>query len=582
MKATTPRDELAGRPLRSRGEVLRRLASGGGLATVSGILTTRPSLIRWVDREMPEIAVITTKSYQRFANPGNREPILCEDRQGPEGTFGNAVGLRNPGMEAALRELAALGPLRALLNVSLAANTVEDFCVLARRLEPVADLFELNLSCPHATGGYGIAIGTDPAVVRNLCRAVRAATSRPFLAKLTPNTQDIGAIARAAVAGGADGIAAINTVGPFVYREPASGAPILGHPEGLGGRSGEGIRETAVRRVAEVRAAIGPGVPIIGMGGVSAGAHVRRLREAGADVVGVGSVLARVAPQGRLPAFVAALARDEAAGTAEAAAFVACGPVMAYRPFVVREARAAGGEVKVLLLEGRLDFEPSQYAFLFLPGAGEKPFSIAGGDPLTFVFRRRGPFTRALWEVGPGATVYVRGPCGAGAPAGGAARRAIVVAGGTGVAVAPPLVARLLESGCRVTFFYGVSREQEARLAALVPAGAERVVVADRGVPGRVVSEMASRLADEADVRDALCFDIGPPALMQRAAEAQEAAGVAAARILCSLETPSLCGVGVCGLCEAGGRLLCREGTFVSLEALRLAGGWTILADEAP
>jgi dihydroorotate dehydrogenase (NAD+) catalytic subunit len=68
---------------------------------------------------------------------------------------------------------------------------------------------------------------------------------------------------------------------------------------------------------------------------------------------------------------------------------------------------------------------------------------------------------------------------------------------------------------------------------------------------------------------------------MRRAAEAEEAGGAPSSRILCSLETPSLCGVGVCGLCEAGGRLLCREGTFVSLDHVRASGGWEALAEEA-
>jgi dihydroorotate dehydrogenase (NAD+) catalytic subunit len=131
-----------------------------------------------------------------------------------------------------------------------------------------------------------------------------------------------------------------------------------------------------------------------------------------------------------------------------------------------------------------------------------------------------------------------------------------------------------------VTFFYGVSREEEGTLASLVPAAAERVVVPDRGTPGRVVAALAARLAAERDAAAAICCNIGPPALMQRAAEAEEAAGVPPARILSSLETPSLCGVGICGLCEAGGRLLCREGTFVGLDAIREAGGWDSFADD--
>jgi dihydroorotate dehydrogenase electron transfer subunit len=146
----------------SRSQVLARLLEPRlKLATVSGVLTTRADLIDWVDRHIPEIELITTKSYQVRANPGNREPILVE----PEpGSFGNAVGLRNPGMEAGFRELAALRrrrSLRCLLAVSLSADCIEDYILLARRFAPLADLLELNFSCPHAKGGYGSAIGAN-------------------------------------------------------------------------------------------------------------------------------------------------------------------------------------------------------------------------------------------------------------------------------------------------------------------------------------------------------------------------------------------------------------------------------------
>jgi dihydroorotate dehydrogenase electron transfer subunit len=246
---------------------------------------------------------------------------------------------------------------------------------------------------------------------------------------------------------------------------------------------------------------------------------------------------------------------------------------MRYRRFHVRVASAAGDEVKLLVADGSMEYEPGQYAFVFLPGAGEKPFSIAAANPLAFVFRRRGPHTRALWEVREGDAIYVRGPYGAAPrpPAAAAGTADIVLAGGTGVAVAPRLVRMLLEEWRRVAFFYGVSRPEEGTLAGLVPEGADRVCVPDAGQPGRVLGPLAERLRGAPVGR---CWNIGPVGLMRAAADTEEAAGVPAERILLSLETPSLCGVGVCGLCEVGGRLLCREGTFVSLAALRAAGGW--------
>ena len=64
------------------------------LATVSGVLSTKTALVRHVDTHMPAFSVVTTKSFQVTTNPGNREPILCEVYPG---SFGNSVGLKNPG-----------------------------------------------------------------------------------------------------------------------------------------------------------------------------------------------------------------------------------------------------------------------------------------------------------------------------------------------------------------------------------------------------------------------------------------------------------------------------------------------------
>ena len=163
------------------------------LATVSGVLTTSARLVEWLDAAAPAVGMITTKSYELRPNPGYREPVLVEAEPG---CYGNAVGLRNPGMGRGLQELRALRrrrTLRALLNVSLSASSAEDFALLAAAFEEEADLLELNFSCPHARGGYGAAIGSRPELVAEYVRAVRAATRAFVLVKLTPNVEDIGA-----------------------------------------------------------------------------------------------------------------------------------------------------------------------------------------------------------------------------------------------------------------------------------------------------------------------------------------------------------------------------------------------------
>ena len=97
---------------------------GVKLTIVSGIVTTKPNLIKWVDQNIPEIGMITSKSYQMEPTAGNREPIIVEQSVG---NFGNAVGLRNPGMEQGYRDLRKLKEhgLKTILKVSLAAKKAE-------------------------------------------------------------------------------------------------------------------------------------------------------------------------------------------------------------------------------------------------------------------------------------------------------------------------------------------------------------------------------------------------------------------------------------------------------------------------
>jgi dihydroorotate dehydrogenase (NAD+) catalytic subunit len=108
----------------------------------------------------------------------------------------------------------------------------------------------------------------------------------PVLVKLSPNVNDIAAIARAVEAAGADGITAINTLAGMVIDVHAR-RPILANR--TGGLSGPAIRPLAVRCVYEIFRAVD--LPIVGMGGVNNGRDAVEMIMAGATVVGVGSAV---------------------------------------------------------------------------------------------------------------------------------------------------------------------------------------------------------------------------------------------------------------------------------------------------
>ncbi len=555
---------------------LRRLTEGRKsgsllLATVSGVGSTKPAMVKYFDRKVQAVGLVTTKSYQVIRNPGNREPIITE----PEpGCFGNSVGLRNPGLEQAVTEMAGIRSevFGGILTISVSASSVDDFITLIQALDPYADIIELNFSCPHAAPGYGASIGCDPDLSAKYMRAIRDAvgySGRALLfPKLTPNTRDIGEVARRVAQAGADGISAINTVGPERYLEPHSGSPILNNAlGGKGGKSGKWMFETAAACIGQIRRAVGSEMPIIGMGGVSTGREAAVLRQAGADAVGIGSALGKVRQQD-WPAYLAAVKEDAEAvinGFTPknlAAEYLRRESAMQYQPYRIAERTSPAEGIGLIRLDGKLGCRPGEYVFIWLPGVGEKPFSAAKTDPLTFLIKERGPFSKALLQSKPGETVYVRGVYGAEVDLPGKAR-AVIAAGGTGIAVLPELAEKLSQAGIPMNIYYGTSSDGAAEIP--FKKELERygpfTAAADEGISGRILDIFAEK---ESDLSDAAIFIVGPERFMFRAAEMADRCGADTDAIMLSMERPSMCGVGMCGECACGDHLTCQYGTFVS------------------
>ena len=562
---------LQGRHLKKDEEVV--------LTTVSGVASTKPVLIKYFDLQVPSIGIITTKSFQVEVNPGNREPIICE----PEaGSFGNSVGLRNPGLVVALAELEQLRKehdFKALINVSLSANSVEDFITLVKAFDPVADLVELNFSCPHASVGYGSSIGCDMAIASEYVRLIKEATSEckaPLFVKLTPNTEDIGSIAKAVVDAGADGLVAINTVGPIQHIDPVSQTPILQNAiSGKGGCSGKWVHEDALRSVAEVRKAVGPTVPLIGMGGVTTGAEAAAMILAGADAVGIGSAFGMV-DQRHWPAYVtsvkaeaeALLQNKDLVSEKDSASFLIDERQMAYTEHTVTKVEQYGKDTVIIALDGSLPCKAGEFAFLWLPGLGEKPFSVAHNDPLTFIVKNRGALSAALCFLTTGSKLYVRGLYGAPLE-NTATRKALLVAGGTGVAVLPSLVEQLRAQNTEeMTILVGTSEAYtgKALLEDRLCSYGSFTCVADEGKPGRILE-----MLDEIELDpDQGCYLVGPEKFMEIAAQKLIGRGVREDLLYLSMEKLTLCGIGMCGECACGDRLTCRWGTFMRYDYLAL------------
>jgi len=173
---------------------------------------------------------------------------------------------------AVFRRLNARYPGKFILASIMGRNDAE-WEDLARQCEDNgADAIELNFSCPNmADGGLGSDIGQVPELVERFTAAARRGTRIPILAKLTPNVAAMRPMAEAAKRGGADGIAAINTIKSITGINPHTyvSAPAVHGMSAVGGYSGSAVKPIALRFMAELgKDPALDGMHLSGMGGV--------------------------------------------------------------------------------------------------------------------------------------------------------------------------------------------------------------------------------------------------------------------------------------------------------------------------
>ena len=232
--------------------------------------------------DVHRLGAFVEKTVTKLPRKGNAYPRVHET---PGGML-NSIGLEGYGLEGWIQKrYPEIKDYRCALIISVSGSTLEEYGELVSAIDrlPRVDAFELNISCPNVS--HGMDHATDPASTEKVCRIVRKATSRPFFAKLTPNVTDIAPIARAAMAGGADGISAINTLKGMAI-DWRRRTPVIGGV--TGGLSGPAIRPVALRMVWEIASAL-PGVPVIGIGGISTADDVMEFLVAGASAVQVGT-----------------------------------------------------------------------------------------------------------------------------------------------------------------------------------------------------------------------------------------------------------------------------------------------------
>ena len=227
-------------------------------------------------------AAFVSKTITVAPRDGNPPPRLYET---PAGLI-NSIGLPNKGLRGYLEEdLPELARLPVPLITNVMGATAAELCTLVEALDErdEVDALELNVSCPNVR--TGLDIGADPGELAAVMRQVRPCTGKPVIVKLTPNTADVAAVARAAQDAGADAVSLINTLRAYAPHPRRAGAAWLGNA--TGGLSGPAVRAVALEQVRAVAARVT--IPIVGMGGVQTGLHAAQMLDAGATLVAVGT-----------------------------------------------------------------------------------------------------------------------------------------------------------------------------------------------------------------------------------------------------------------------------------------------------
>ena len=226
---------------------------------------------------------ISVKGMTLNPKDGNPPPRIAET---PMGML-NSVGLQNPGIDAFLeKELPELSQKGTRVIANVAGSTVEDCVEMVGKIEGSAvDMIELNISCPNVKQG-GAAFGTSCESAAGITAAVRKATTKPLMVKLSPNVTSITDIAKAVEAAGADAVSLINTL-LGMRIDIRSRRPILRN--NVGGLSGPAVFPIAVRMVWQVANAVR--IPVVGMGGITTAEDAIEMMMAGASAVQVGAAI---------------------------------------------------------------------------------------------------------------------------------------------------------------------------------------------------------------------------------------------------------------------------------------------------
>jgi len=551
----------------------------GKFTIPSGIITTSSKTIKKVAQDIPEIGVITTKSIGPSPRLGHREPIMT---QYAPGCFMNAVGLTNPGADEFAKQLKELRNnhpnllKNKFLLTSIFGGTIDEYVKVAKLLAPYSDGLELNLSCPNAKG-LGIAMGQDPAIVKEITQKVKNAVSIPVIPKLTPNVPNIGEIAVAAVEGGADAICAINTVGPGSYT--VEGNPVLTNTKG--GMSGKSILPIGLGCVNDIKIAFKKNnkqVPIIATGGICKAKDIEEYKHAGGNIFAIGSALIGLTSP-ELVEYFKLLEEDTINKTNNAFKKLKHDIDMSFTKYKLVDNTKTVDDFSILTFDNNINIKAGEFIFIWIPGKGEKPFSVLDNNPLKLAIQERGCFTKELVKLELGTECYIRGPYGTSINPKEHGfknkKKVILVAGGSGLAAVYQF-AKDFSKDYEVEIFFGARSKQHLYFTEECKLHGNLHISTNDGSFGNkgfVTDSLNKWLKDNEEINkeyDLLFFNCGPEVMIDASTNIQ-IKYTPRELIFNSIEYLTKCGVGICGACsDRNGKRICVDGPFIKEEIVTI------------
>lgn len=232
--------------------------------------------------DLERLGGLCTKGLTLEPRPGNTGTRIWET---PSGII-NSIGLENPGVDAFLeKEWPHLKALDTVTVINVGGKDEASYLGAIEKLNAIdAKLIELNISCPNVKAG-GMAYGIRAEMAADITEKVVAVSKHPVMVKLSPNVEDIAAIAKACEEAGASGISLINTVQAMAvdYKKKQ-----IVFDNVYAGLSGPAVKPIALRMTHQVCKAVT--IPVMAMGGISTWEDALEFIMVGATCVQVGTM----------------------------------------------------------------------------------------------------------------------------------------------------------------------------------------------------------------------------------------------------------------------------------------------------